>query len=489
MSTMAHDSFLVDRVVEREVVARPGAAALPRPVAALLDGPGWLALRLALDLLALGGASVAWVAGAGPQGWAERWPLLLFAPLGILFLALAGLHRRRLRVRILDGVVPLVRAVGSAGLAAGLVCVYLTSTVPAAALVGLIATGLLVDGGARIGLTGLQRMARVHAGLARPTLIVGSGIVANRIARRLMAEPAYGLRPVGFLDVEMPFDVTPLVLDLLGGPDAFEEVVERHGIRHVVLAYAAAGDRQSVALAHRAQRLGLELTVVPRLFDAMNDRGVYETIGGLPLVGLRLTRTEGLSFTVKHAIDRVGAAVALTLLSPLMLLLALLVRLSGPGPILFRQRRVGRDDEPFELLKFRTMSGAPDADWVPEDGKGAGGVEGVDRRTRIGRVLRRTSLDELPQFLNVLRGEMSLVGPRPERPELVERYVGDLDRYAERHRVRAGITGLAQANGLRGGTSLADRIELDNSYIEHWSLGLDLKIMLLTLVALVKPAE
>ena len=172
-----------------------------------------------------------------------------------------------------------------------------------------------------------------------------------------------------------------------------------------------------------------------------------------------------------------------------MVAIALAVKLTSRGPIIFRQRRVGRDGLPFDLYKFRTMSGEPDASFVPKAGMAPGGVEGIDRRTSIGKLLRRTSLDELPQLVNVLRGEMSLVGPRPERPELVDRYVGDIDRYPERHRVRAGITGLAQAQGLRGQTPLSDRIELDNAYIEHWSLGLDLKIILRTFATVLKNAE
>ena len=159
------------------------------------------------------------------------------------------------------------------------------------------------------------------------------------------------------------------------------------------------------------------------------------------------------------------------------------MRLSSPGPIFFRQRRVGRDGRSFDLLKFRSMRGSAAAEGGASSraaGRAPGGVEGVDRRTRVGRFLRRTSLDELPQLLNVLRGEMSLVGPRPERPEFVELFGHDIDRYGDRHRVKSGITGWAQVHGLRGQTSLADRVEWDNYYIENWSLWLDLKILLMT---------
>ena len=177
------------------------------------------------------------------------------------------------------------------------------------------------------------------------------------------------------------------------------------------------------------------------------------------------------------------------------------MRLSSPGPILFRQRRVGRDGKVFDFYKFRSMRVEPVPEGEqPEQSSSAtdfllpgdtapGGVEGDDRRTAVGRFLRSTSLDELPQFFNVLRGDMSLVGPRPERPEFVELFRQDVIRYGDRHRVKSGITGWAQVHGLRGQTSLAERVEWDNYYIAHWSLGLDLRILALTLVALFRNAE
>jgi lipopolysaccharide/colanic/teichoic acid biosynthesis glycosyltransferase len=192
-------------------------------------------------------------------------------------------------------------------------------------------------------------------------------------------------------------------------------------------------------------------------------------------------------FTLKRRADRVFALLALLFLTPLLLAIALGVRLSSTGPVIFRQRRVGRDGETFDLFKFRTMveeSGA--ASFMPAQGTAPGGIEGTDRRTAIGCWLRAISLDELPQLLNVLRGEMSLIGPRPERPEFVELFANVVPGYAERHRVKSGITGWAQANGLRGQTSIADRVEFDNYYIENWSLALDLWILALTFVEILR---
>jgi exopolysaccharide biosynthesis polyprenyl glycosylphosphotransferase len=301
------------------------------------------------------------------------------------------------------------------------------------------------------------------------------------VARRLLSHPEYGLRPVGFLDVDPPDHLTgrSRQAPLLGSPEDLEAIVEQTGASTVIVAFSSESDRQRVPLVRCCQGLGLDVLVVPRLFDTLNQRAHLEHLGGLPLLSLRRADPRGWEFAIKHALDRVGAAVLLVILSPLMLFLALGVKLSSPGPLLFRQRRVGRDCQPFDLLKFRSMR-LEDVNsplFRPRAGSAPGGVEGSDRRTRFGRFIRRTSLDELPQLINVLRGDMSLVGPRPERPEFVEIFEGEVERYGDRHRVKAGITGWAQVNGLRGQTSIADRAEWDNYYIENWSLRLDLIVL------------
>jgi exopolysaccharide biosynthesis polyprenyl glycosylphosphotransferase len=219
------------------------------------------------------------------------------------------------------------------------------------------------------------------------------------------------------------------------------------------------------------------------MFEAISDRAVFDHLGGIPVLSLRPTNPHGWQFALKHALDRCFAAVGLLVLAPLMGAIALAVRLSSPGPALFRQRRVGQDGRSFDVLKFRTMR-EPDPglhdDFVLPEGCAPGGIEGEDRRTRLGRVLRNASLDELPQLINVLQGDMSIVGPRPERPEFATRFGAEVNRYDDRLRVKSGITGWAQVHGLRGQTSIADRVEWDNYYIRNWSLGLDFKIMLLT---------
>jgi exopolysaccharide biosynthesis polyprenyl glycosylphosphotransferase len=448
-------------------------------------------LRPILDLIGLATAVALALRWPGePVALSEGWPLFLFPPLVMLLLLVRGMYERRLRPTVLDGVLPIAGSISVAAMAAMVVEVYVGSSVVPAVTAHVWAVSMLSVGGARTGLLGLQRMARSR-GLGRATLIVGAGTVGMRLARRLEEQREYGLTPVGFLDADPLQSVDLPGVPVLGSPDDLDWVAQLTGAEHVVIAFSSEPDERLVDLVRRCEALNLEVSLVPRLFESLNHRATYEPLGGTPLVGLRSVHPKGWQFAIKHGLDRLGAALLLALFGPLMAAIALAVRLSSPGPIIFRQRRVGRDGTVFDLYKFRSMR-PPRRDgdgFRPGTGSAPGGVEGDDRRTLIGRLLRRTSLDELPQFFNVLRGDMSLVGPRPERPEFVELFESDIKRYGDRHRVKSGVTGWAQVHGLRGQTSLSDRIEWDNYYIEHWSLGLDFKILALTFLAVFRSAE
>jgi exopolysaccharide biosynthesis polyprenyl glycosylphosphotransferase len=291
-------------------------------------------------------------------------------------------------------------------------------------------------------------------------------------------------------------------LPVLGRLEDTPRIVRETHAEHVVLAFASArgADRMMVPYVRQFEQLGLTISVVPRLFEMVNMRVAVQHLGGVPLLGLRTINPKGWQFAVKHGFDRVACGLGLVILSPLLAAIAAAVKLASPGPVLYRQQRTGRDGHDFDLLKFRSMRIELEPPTVEERPQasdsttlveviGPGGVEGADRRTPIGRFLRRSSLDELPQLWNVFKGDMSLVGPRPERPEFVDEFAGRLERYKDRHRVKSGITGWAQVHGLRGKTSLADRIEWDNYYIENWSLWLDVKIVLMTFVAVFRGAE
>ncbi|MGY4709485.1 sugar transferase [Mycolicibacterium sp. CBM1] len=454
-------------------------------------------ITVSIDVLS---ASVATVAGAW---WALRtdqvippiWMAVTFVPVVIAMLGMRSVYHRRLNRKFLDEIGPLETTVA-------LACMFLLSAMlardvpwqPGAVVFKIwICAAIFMPLGRLIRAT-VQRSLRRRHHLVSPTIIVGNGRVAGQIINRLEAFPEHGLVPVGIVDAEpwfgYPGDPRPS-LPYLGPPDNIDDVIRETRAEGLVIAFSRTQDEVLTPVVRAAHRNGLRVWVVPRMFDVIGERVRVEHVGGLPLLALPHTDPRGWQFSVKHIFDRVASSLLLLLISPVFVTLALLVKLSSPGPVFFRQRRVGRDGKVFDCLKFRTMR-APrpaDADFQLKIGAAPGGVEGVDRRTGIGKILRATSLDELPQFINVLRGQMSLVGPRPERPEFVELFEAQIKRYGERHRVKAGVTGWAQVHGLRGQTSIADRAEWDNYYIENWSLALDLKILALTIPAVLRRAE
>jgi exopolysaccharide biosynthesis polyprenyl glycosylphosphotransferase len=488
------------------------AAPQPRPLQArilvgrlqwILEGSGWSLLRPALDFVLMCVAVTIAIGGVHQALHPAELgrPLLAMPPLVLLLFYLRGLYRTRLRALVLDGLVPVVSAVSIAAMAVAMIGIYANGEIPdhfvRAWLIALVAVG-----GGRAALSLTQRWARARRLVAKPVLIMGAGVVGAQVARRLEGHPEYGLVPVGFLD-EDPRSVAEVGgrdVPVLGTVEDLDDTVKSTGVRTLIVAFSSVADARVSRLIQHCQELGVEVSVVPRMFDTINNRVGYDTVGGLPLMSFTTVNPRGMQFAIKHAIDRVLALAFLVVLSPLIIGSAMAVRLSSRGPVLFRQRRVGRDGKPFDLFKYRSMRTRPGASRDEQDEPGSlecllggdtapGGVEGDDRRTAVGRFLRRTSLDELPQLINVLKGEMSLIGPRPERPEFVELFMNDITRYGDRHRVKSGITGWAQVHGLRGQTSLAERVEWDNYYIAHWSLGLDAKILALTLAALFHNAE
>jgi exopolysaccharide biosynthesis polyprenyl glycosylphosphotransferase len=459
----------------------------------IFEREGWTSVRLLADLVT-SLTAVLWVLAVAdePVGTlAGRYLSFLAFPLLVAAMLQArGMYRRRVRVAVLDDVAPVMGAISVAAMAVLTWQVGVSGDAEAGPYIGRIwiATVLLL-GGVRALLAWTHRHARSRGLVGKPTLIVGAGRVGAAVADRLEEKPEYGLRPVGFVDADPPHGDVDRQQPVLGSPAELAEIAAAVDAEHVIFAFAHEPDHALIPLARRCEELGLEVSLVPRFFDSINDRAHLERIGSLPLIGFRPVDPQGWQFNLKYALDRPIALLGLLALAPLVLAVAIAVKLSSKGPVLFRQRRVGRDGQVFDMLKFRSMSLAPAPAWRPDPGSAPGGVEGPDRRTLVGRFLRRTALDEIPQLLNVLKGEMSLIGPRPERPEFATLFGRDLPRYIDRHRVKSGITGWAQVSGLRGQTSLADRVAWDNYYIESWSPALDLKILAMTVTAVLRSGE
>jgi exopolysaccharide biosynthesis polyprenyl glycosylphosphotransferase len=456
----------------------------------------WTIARLGLDTAMLVVAAVAATIGshaaginATPAGW-----LFCFAVLVVATSAARGMYRPGLRADILDELRGVVTSTLLAAMAVLTLRELLTDPVDLSAQSlrpWAFATVYLAAG--RVALHWSRAKARQHGEGLRPTLIVGAGQIGRLMAKRLQSQPELGLKPIGFLDRDpMEAEDDEVRLPVLGASWDLERVVADHDVQQVIVTFSTAPNEVLLRLVQRCEELGLDVAFVPRLFERMSQRLTIDYVGGVPLVVARRPNPNGLRFGIKYAGDRLLAAVLLVLASPIMLGAALAVWLSLGRPLFFKQRRVGRGGREFDMLKFRTMRSS-DSDGgaellLPKD-TAPGGVEGVDRRTRVTAFLRRLSIDELPQLVNVLVGHMSIVGPRPERTHYVRLFDESIYRYGDRHRVKSGITGWAQVNGLRGKTSLADRVEWDNYYIENWSLWLDFKILLLTIASVFRASR
>jgi exopolysaccharide biosynthesis polyprenyl glycosylphosphotransferase len=302
--------------------------------------------------------------------------------------------------------------------------------------------------------------------------LVGAGEPAETVLQRIRETPRLGYDLVGMASTDgapPPADVRSL-----GSVDDIGAAIAREGIEEIIIAIPEATNDDLMQVISRCDRSSIGIKVVPDMFQIMAGQLSIDELGGVPLLNMRDISLRGWKLTLKRAIDIAGSAFGLVAGAPLFFLTAALVKLDSPGPALFTQERMGLDGERFPVFKFRTMR-------VDAEKLGQWTTKDDPRRTRLGTLLRRTNIDELPQLINVLLGHMSLVGPRPEQPRFVEQFRASIPRYMERHREKAGLTGWAQVNGLRGDTSIEERTKYDLWYIENWSVWLDIKIILLTI--------
>lgn len=318
------------------------------------------------------------------------------------------------------------------------------------------------------------RTARRRGYNLRYAVVVGAGELVETVVERLRLRPDVGIHVLGVIGDDKEGFASQV--KWLGGYADLRTVLDRHTVDHVILAIPHEDSFRLPMLLNEIGDDPVTIHVVPDIIRFASLRGGVEEFEGVPFIHLRESPLYGWNRVLKRGFDLVLGGLALVLVAPLMAAIGLAIRLTSSGPTLYRQERMGLDGQRFRMLKFRTMPMDAEARTGPVWAK-----PNDPRRTRLGTFLRRFSLDELPQLWNVLRGEMSLVGPRPERPVFVEEFRRKIPGYMLRHKVKSGITGWAQVNGWRGNTSLEERIQCDLYYIERWSLALDLKILWLTL--------
>jgi exopolysaccharide biosynthesis polyprenyl glycosylphosphotransferase len=393
----------------------------------------------------------------------------------LIFFAAGGLYRPRRHLSILDELPSLCgRLLAAAAIVAIIAAVRHDSVMYGTDFMRgvAISAGSVIVG--RTLIRQLTILARRRRWVEHSALIIGSGPIGVELGRLLRRYPQYGLRFAGYIDAQSRVD-GPLA-PLVGTLDGLPEMI---ALTECDVLIVADPDCEELALMEIMRQPGsrsCDLWVVPRLWGSRSHGGMADHIGAIPVVQIGNTVLSGPRWAMKRLSDVLFASIALIMLSPLLLLCALATRLSGGPGIFFMQERIGRDGKPIKVIKFRTMRPRDE-----NESRTNWSIANDQRVTRVGRFMRRTSLDELPQLWNIVRGDMTVVGPRPERPYFVEKFSAEFPEYAMRHRVPVGLTGLAQVSGLRGDTPISDRARFDNYYIENWSLWLDTKVVLRTI--------
>ena len=413
---------------------------------------------------------------AAPMAWRppQIWATLAMAVLATLLLTGGSRYIAPLHVSVLDELPHILTRLLTAAAA---VSAWILFMHPKPELLIFFETacqaiGLVVVG--RIVVTRMITTSRRRGITKHQNVLIGGGPVAAELARIIAEHPEYGQHLVGFVD---DAETCPAEVHLprLGRLRDLDMAVITTGADTLLVADGGFEERALMDAVRTKQCRDTHLFVVPRIHEFHTMTGQADHIGSIPIMRIRNPEGYGPSRLVKRVFDVTCALMSLLVLLPVLAAAALAVRLEGGPGIIFRQTRVGQDGKLFEVLKFRSMRPVDDS-----ESQTKWSVATDNRVGPVGRFLRRTSIDELPQLWNILRGDMTVVGPRPERPHFVEQFSTQFDRYAYRHRVQVGLTGLAQVSGLRGDTSILDRARYDNYYIENWSLWLDMTIILRT---------
>ncbi len=400
---------------------------------------------------------------------------ILFTVLSIYFMAVSGMYRPMRGASRIDIVFGAIRA-SSISLVILLALSffyrdfsYSRLTIGYAAIIGYI---LLSSG--RIVVVSFERALLRRGKGQKRVLLIGTGRNFERIAEKFTGRADLGYKLVGYVEEEKSGALGNA--PLLGSLDEMEEIIVTHGIDMVVVSLESGYHDRMKDIVDLCDKRAIECLIDPDMVELLVGPRFFEEVCGSPLIRVKGLRIRGFNALVKRSMDIAISLPALIALSPFFFLVAVLIRMDSPGPIFYMQKRVGMDGRVFWMFKFRTMK----ADAEAESGPGWSKEEDP-RVTRLGDMLRKSSLDEVPQLINVLKGEMSLVGPRPERPFYVEKFEKGIPRYMERHKVKSGMSGWAQVNGLRGDTSISERLQYDLYYIENWSIWFDFKIVILTI--------
>jgi exopolysaccharide biosynthesis polyprenyl glycosylphosphotransferase len=408
--------------------------------------------------------------------------LLLQAMLMPAIFAASGLYRPVRSVSWLDQFYSVFAGVSVGTAVAIVVSAFLWRDAPfsrlTAALAWLVTVSLVMLGRTAVHKIGAR--LRAHGVGEERVIVVGSGETARLVLEHIRRSPQTGYRAIGFVAEEPGWSELD-GLPVLGALDQVGAAVRQHQADSVIVAVPNLPPQQLLDIVSQCSSERISIKVYPDLFHLMTSGVSIGDLNGLPLVSVKDVALRGWNLALKRGMDLVVSAAALVVLSPLFLIVAAIIKLTSPGGAFHCQERVGLDGKPFLVVKFRTMRSDAEARTGP-----VWAVADDPRRTRIGAFLRRYSIDELPQLINVLIGEMSLVGPRPERPFFVEQFRLTVPRYFDRHREKAGITGWAQVNGLRGNTPIDERTAYDLWYVENWTLWLDIKILLRTPISALK---
>jgi Undecaprenyl-phosphate glucose phosphotransferase len=412
------------------------------------------------------------------------WSGAVLVPSALLVLRTFRLYRSARTSRLTSELASLVQSMLVISALAGVGSYFARGELSRLVIAIFFVTGSVVLCASRLAMRLVLRALRRGGHNLRHVLVVGTGDLAGLLLEKIRRHGDFGLRVHGLVGADASqVGATVHGARVLGSIADLPRLTGERGVEVIYLALA----RSEWQAEEEALRVLADSTaavrLVPDLTSAFRLNPSVEDFDGMPVVLVTESPEQGWNAVVKRAFDLAGAGVGLLLLAPVMFVLALLVRLDSPGPVFYAQERIGMNGRRFRMIKFRSMRADAEA------GGSAWTTKDDPRRTPLGRWLRKLSLDELPQLWTVFRGDMSLVGPRPEQPQFVEDFRGSIPRYMLRHHVKAGMTGWAQVNGLRGDTPLSQRIEYDLFYVQHWSLWFDVRILLLTVVRVFRDAS